>query len=224
MTDGFTQDAAPYVLGALEPEDRRAFEAHLGSCADCQAEVRGFAGLPGLLSRLPAEEVSAVLAGEAEPPAPVSVLPVLVTRARAERRSRTRRVVLTAAAAVVIAGAGGAVVTDTVRRPPATAEAVAFTPASEAIPASAEARITDVPGGTRIDMSCRYEGELDGRSREYVLLAVPKGGGDPTRLGSWPVLSTADYEMVVVVPMPRGKIDMLQVTNATGRSLLTLRP
>lgn len=221
MTDGFAHDAAPYVLGALGPEDRRAFEEHLEGCAPCQAEVRGFAGLPGLLSRLPAGELPAALAGEAEPPGPVSVVPAVMARIRSERRSRTRRAVLVAAAAAVIAGAAGAAATEVLDRP---AAAVAFTPASAEVPASAEARLTDVPGGTRIDMTCRYEGELDGRAREYVLLAVPKGGGEPARLGSWPVLTAADYGMVVVVPMPRGQIDRLQVTNATGRSLLTLRP
>ena len=47
MTDRFTYDAGPYVLGALPPEDRRAFEEHLDGCSQCQAEVREFAGLPG---------------------------------------------------------------------------------------------------------------------------------------------------------------------------------
>ena len=60
MTDRFTYDAGPYVLGALPPEDRRAFEEHLATCALCQAEVREFAGLPGLLSRLPVGELPAV--------------------------------------------------------------------------------------------------------------------------------------------------------------------
>jgi anti-sigma-K factor RskA len=32
--------AAPYVLGALDPADRRAFEAHLASCSLCTDEIR----------------------------------------------------------------------------------------------------------------------------------------------------------------------------------------
>lgn len=35
--------AALYVLGALTGADRSAFEAHLSVCAECTAEVRGFA-------------------------------------------------------------------------------------------------------------------------------------------------------------------------------------
>lgn len=35
--------AAAYALGALEPGERRAFEAHLAACDSCIAEVRSFA-------------------------------------------------------------------------------------------------------------------------------------------------------------------------------------
>lgn len=219
MTDGFTHDAGPYVLGALPPEDRRAFEAHLEGCPACQAEVRGFAGLPGLLSRLPVEDVTAA----PEPPAPVSVLPALLRSAGVQRRTRRRRAVATGIAAAILAAAGSAAATEVLTRPD-RAETVQFARASAEIPASAEAVLTDVPGGTRIAMTCRYTGALDGRSREYVLRVVPKGGGQPAELGSWPVLSTADYEVVVVAPLPRGSIDLVEVTNATGKSLLTLRP
>jgi anti-sigma-K factor RskA len=34
--------AAAYVLGALPPDERRDFEAHLATCAVCAAEVRSF--------------------------------------------------------------------------------------------------------------------------------------------------------------------------------------
>ena len=38
--DELKHDAAAYALGALEPAERAAFEAHLGSCAECAADVR----------------------------------------------------------------------------------------------------------------------------------------------------------------------------------------
>jgi hypothetical protein len=37
--DRLAEDAAAYVLGALEPAERAEFEAHLADCADCRAEV-----------------------------------------------------------------------------------------------------------------------------------------------------------------------------------------
>lgn len=225
MTDHFVHDAGPYVLGALSPEDRRAFEEHLEQCPQCRAEVQEFAGLPGLMSRLPATEVPTVLEGVAEPPGPVSVLPVLLRRAGVERRTRRRRVALVGVAAALAVAAGSVAVTEAVDRPAAVAQpqAQAFARAEPDIPASAEATLTAVPAGTRIAMTCRYEGTIDDKDREYVLLMVPKDGA-PQRLGAWPVLSEADYEMVVVAPLPKDRIARLEVTNATGKSLLTLRP
>ena len=42
--------AAPYALGALAPEERSAFEAHLAGCEACRAEVRAFTEVAGLLA------------------------------------------------------------------------------------------------------------------------------------------------------------------------------
>jgi anti-sigma-K factor RskA len=40
MHDELKQDAAAYALGALDPTERAAFEAHLAACAECAADVR----------------------------------------------------------------------------------------------------------------------------------------------------------------------------------------
>jgi anti-sigma factor RsiW len=216
MTDPHPFDAGPYVLGALSPEDRRVFEEHLADCPRCRAEVQDFAGLPGLLSRLPVAEALA------EPPAPPSLLPALLREAGVRRRSRRRRAVLAGVAAAFALAAGSVALTEALHRP-AGAPAVAFSPAEPGIRAYAEATVTDVSAGTRIDMTCRYEGALDGKDREYVLLVVPKDG-QPQRLSSWPVLSADEYRLAVVAPLPRDRIAEFEVTNATGKSLLTLRP
>lgn len=49
--DEFATYDAAYVLGALSPEDRQAFEEHLQECDRCAAAVRELAGLPGLLAQ-----------------------------------------------------------------------------------------------------------------------------------------------------------------------------
>jgi hypothetical protein len=46
-----------YLLGALDPGERAALEAHVAGCADCQAELIAMAPLPGLLRRTPFEEL-----------------------------------------------------------------------------------------------------------------------------------------------------------------------
>jgi hypothetical protein len=47
-----TLEVGVYVLGALAPAERDAFERHLGECAICRDEVADLAVLPGLLGRL----------------------------------------------------------------------------------------------------------------------------------------------------------------------------
>ena len=232
MTDRFTHDAGPYVLGALPPEDRRAFEEHLATCGHCRSEVQEFAGLPGLLSRLPAGELPAVLQGSPEPPPPVSVLPALLREAGVERRSRRRRTALVGVAAALAVAVGSVVVTEAVvdgppavvaDTRPAQPQVLHFTANQDGVPVSADATVTDVPNGTRIAMSCRYTGPLDttGDPVQYALRYVPKGGGKPQWLTSWPVLTRDGYKLDTVVPMTRDKIAKFEIT-WQGQSVLTL--
>ncbi len=43
-------NAAGYVLGSLDPEERRAFESHLAGCAECSAEVASLWPVVGALA------------------------------------------------------------------------------------------------------------------------------------------------------------------------------
>jgi anti-sigma-K factor RskA len=43
-------NAAGYVLGSLDPEERRAFETHLAGCAECSAEVASLRPVIGALA------------------------------------------------------------------------------------------------------------------------------------------------------------------------------
>jgi hypothetical protein len=60
-------DSAVYVLGALSPPERAAYERHLADCAECRAEVAEFSDLPGLLGRLD-PEIAAQIALASDPP------------------------------------------------------------------------------------------------------------------------------------------------------------
>lgn len=53
-------ESAVYVLGALSPIERRAFEAHLSRCHQCRDDLASVAGLPGLLARLTQRNVDDV--------------------------------------------------------------------------------------------------------------------------------------------------------------------
>jgi hypothetical protein len=98
-------DLAGYVLDALDPAERTAFEVHLEGCQACRTEVAELRGLPALLE-------------QATPP--VQVPPGLRARTfaaveqaamRARRGRRLRRVLAgaVAAALLVVAFVGGVV-------------------------------------------------------------------------------------------------------------------
>ncbi|WP_454859024.1 anti-sigma factor family protein [Promicromonospora soli] len=133
--DHYAEWDAAYVLGALSPSDRRAYEQHLAECDACRAAVTELAGMPGLLGTLSPAHAEALVAeapGTAELPdggpagpsgvgqdgdAGAELAPVvpLARLAHAARRSRFRRRALgaVAASALVVAGTiGGSVLTD----------------------------------------------------------------------------------------------------------------
>jgi hypothetical protein len=58
-------DSAVYVLGALSPPEREAYERHLADCADCRAEVAEFGDLPTLLGKLDPDVAQALAADDA---------------------------------------------------------------------------------------------------------------------------------------------------------------
>jgi Putative zinc-finger len=63
-----------YVLGALEREERSGLEGHLEMCGICRDELDRLAPLPGLLSRLSAEEAGRLLEPAfAEDPRPLGM-------------------------------------------------------------------------------------------------------------------------------------------------------
>ena len=94
------EQAAPYALGILSSEERRAFEEHLSGCAACRADVQAYAEVVAALAHA---------APTAEPP------PALRDRVMAEARrvrpigthtARRSLSMLATAAALVLATAG----------------------------------------------------------------------------------------------------------------------
>lgn len=112
-TDRYREWDAAYVLGALSPEDRREFEAHLAECDECTRAVSELAGMPGLLGAVDLDSVdldsigpnAGARTGHDSVQAAPDLLPRLLAAARRERR-RTRTAM--AGALVAVAGAAAA--------------------------------------------------------------------------------------------------------------------
>jgi anti-sigma-K factor RskA len=98
-----------YVVGAIDPAERAQVDEHLAECQPCRDELAGLAGLPAMLSRVPAadvERLGLLSLPEAMQP-PEELLDSLLKKVSAKRKSRMWRSVAAVAAAAVIA-AGGA--------------------------------------------------------------------------------------------------------------------
>jgi anti-sigma factor RsiW len=106
-TDPGATDLGAYVLGALEPDERRRVEEHVRECADCAAELAEFRSLPALLARVRPEDLE---------PVSVTPSPDLFARTAAAaagsgrpRTLRSRTLALVAAVVVAVLGIGAAV-------------------------------------------------------------------------------------------------------------------
>ncbi len=104
-------DAAPYLLGALEPTEARAFAHHMQSCAVCRDEVAALAPVLDVLpASTPRYEVSAALrrrvmhAIRSEPKAGIAPAPRAPVLSRLRRPALPRPAVVAALAVAVALG------------------------------------------------------------------------------------------------------------------------
>lgn len=230
MSDcGHEHEDGAYVLGALTPADRTAFERHLTGCSSCQGSVRQFAGLPGLLARVPIEVVEDP---RDPPPVPDTLLPSLQRRMR---RARLRRMYVAAAAvAVVLAAAaiGTAAVTNTGEAPPSASSTVAprtaapeqFTPVGEQ-PISGWVSLTPVGWGTRIDLDCTYASvnEEYGASDWTYRMVVTHADGRTEDVTSWRALPGKTIHLSTGTAAARGDIQDVTIEDSDGRTVMRLR-
>jgi Putative zinc-finger len=220
----FAHDDAAYVLGALAPTERLAFERHLATCPECAAAVSQLAGLPGLLGRLPLADVEAASAPE---PPPETLLPHLVEGVRRAQRRRHWAVGLAAAAAVVAIGAAGATVVAVTSedRPPPTASAQAMTPLDQDR-VDASVALTSVAWGTRLDLTCSYDeptGEYQhGAAGPTYALVVRTRDGAVEQVATWKALPGKTMHLSAATALDTHEITSVEVRTAAGQPVLEL--
>ena len=219
-----------YVLGALSPAERRAFEQHLAGCKECARNVRELAGLPGLLARVD----RTVLEGpDVVEPVPDTLLPGLVRDVRRAGRRRTLVTAgLAAAAAVVVVGVplGVSVVLD--GSPSAPVPSASVSPVAQPMvplggaPVRASLAFASVTWGTRLDLTCTY---APGGEEHYHLprrvtyaLVVRTRDGHTEQVGTWRSLEGRTMRLTAGTSAPRNQIASVEVRTTEGRPVLEL--
>jgi hypothetical protein len=234
--DAFAEWDAAYVLGALDPGERRDFEEHLLTCSSCQAAVAELAGMPGLLAQLPPGEVLAMdhPGIEGLPAPPVSLMPDLPvddgrgTRVATLGRRRWLALGAVAAAALLIGGIGGYAANNAgggpSPTPTATAQPSVTSPTRLAFsavePASMTAVVDVIPqgSGTLLRVECQYavgtetpgEPDYQGAWADYSIWVVGKSG-ESTEIKRWTARPDKVMHPSGVSALPVSQIESVEI-------------
>jgi hypothetical protein len=212
------------VLGAIDPGERYAAEAHVASCSRCAATFAGLAVLPGLLHRIDVEDATRLLS-PVPPDFTRRVLAAHAEQVRAGHERRRRTVVLASVAAAVALFLAVAVPVALQRAPAGTS--VATSPAQGATTVvigtdavtAVSARVTLSPRATGTSLALDLAGVEPGQSCQLVAVDVT---GRREVAATW----VASYEGSATVngsaAMSLSAITTLQVVTTSGQLLVTM--
>lgn len=210
MSEHVRNELGAYVLGALEPADRRAVEQHLDDCAACRDELSRLSVLPTLLDRLSPEEAHANHGEVAER------LSRRVLQSAAQERRRLHRSVVrwrvAAGAAAAAAVVGGFVAWEPFDEPPdrIVVEVAAVEPATTRGTVAAYAW----EWGTTVEV--RVNGLPT--AGHYELWAVGVDGSRE-RAGTWGPTANASALVRGACSIQRDALDRVEVTDPEGTPL-----
>ena len=226
-----TWDAA-YVLGSLSAADRREFESHMATCADCREAVGELSGMPALLSRLDREDVVAIdESGAARQPgsAPTTLptmspelLPSLLATVRWRRR-RTRVATWAAsAAAAAVLGVGVFVGVESQSSPAAQQVSASAQPMAQVGTnlLTSTVSVSSQHWGTFINLKCVCLAPLTAHHDTLAMVVVGRDGSQ-TRLATWVADPGHTATPAGSISTPVNQIAAVQVVSAdTGQILL----
>lgn len=252
-SDPYREWDGAYVMGSLSPSERREYEQHLSSCADCAGEVAALAGISGILSGVPAERAMTLVPDTADasdtsdadsvpgagqpdggppPDPPPTLLPTLLTAGRLARRRARLRVAALVAAAAAVAAAVALTVPSLFGGPQETVATGRLVTLSQAVPSpiTAEATLYAEPWGTRIQLVCWYAqstaatGSSPAPAFDYALYVTDRAGAD-TQVASWNASAGSRSTPVATTSLPRDQIGGIDIRLAdTGLVLLEASP
>jgi hypothetical protein len=224
-------DDGAYVLGALAPAERAAYERHLATCSFCREAVAEIAVLPGLLGRLDAADFAKLLDPTLSPPPPVNRTPrpvgAMQSTRRRERKTMRVRILSTAMAAAVLAlivGIGVVfVMDDGASAPGAPAIAmqpIAMQPVDATVPVTAHLSLAGANGGTKVELVCFYN-RTSPEQKPYTIRLLAYGADDEQeQIGSWVAAPGKEFKMSGVTHFTGGTLSRLELVRNDGKALL----
>lgn len=222
--DAFSQYDGAYVLGALSPADRQAFEDHLTGCDTCRRAVSEIAGLPGLLSRLGPDQLDPEGSDPGAGPVPDTLLPRLVAEVRRTQRRRRTWVGLAAAAAVITVTSVGVGVAQQGSTPPEAGAPTRVMAQVHQAQLSARLAMQDVAWGTRLSITCTYSGEpYPGVELPSYALVVHTRDGRTEKVATWRAVAGKPITVVAATASRRSEITSVEVRTTRGEPALRLQ-
>jgi hypothetical protein len=231
MTCQHAHDDAAYVLGALSPAERLAYERHLATCEECSRSVRSLAGMPGLLDLA---DAGVLEDPPSDPPLPARLLPSLTRAVQTRRRRRTLAVSGLAAAAAAVVALGIPVVVGGDDEPPVSGpgrsspstdvETAEMTPQGD-VPIAASLALEKVKWGTRMLLTCTYDKDwvaVELPEEVDYLMFVTTTGGRTEQVGSWTSVSGTTMTVPAATSAAREDIATVEVRTTSGRVVLRL--
>jgi Putative zinc-finger len=232
MSCDFAHLDGSYVLGALSPAERQAFEQHLAGCAECARSVRELAGLPGLLARV---DPSVLESPPIEEPVPDTLLPSLVRRVQRTQRRRTLVSAGIGTAAALTIAVGSIAVTGALNgdhtHTAATPSATLTIPAGRSMapvgnsPVRARMAFESVAWGTRLDLTCTYLPDDDRypppQAPTYALF-VHTRDGRTEEVATWRSLPDKTMRLAAATATSLKDITSVEVRTADGKPVLKL--
>lgn len=214
MTDDrhVRHELGAYVLGALDPAERRDVEVHVADCATCRDELAHLSGLPPLLDRITPDEASADVAAVGRRVAAAADRTAADEHVRARREVRRWRLV--AAAASVVALVSLAVAWEPWAPPPPDRLVVRVVPVASGSDVAGTVAAYAWEWGTTLELEVS---DLPPETA-YLVWAVAEDGRRE-RAGTWGPTSDRGATVRAATAVLRPDLATVEVTDPDGRVL-----